>query len=123
LALNCQFPYPILPPQAEDDPISINAGIPRDAILQNANCILVTTPFGGHLGWTAGENGAFNEPWVDAGVIEFLQASIQLVGVRKTGLGRRRVEQTRPQVEDVEGKVAAARGAGWSPWGALAEFA
>ena len=57
----------------------------------------MTTPYGGHLGWTAGENGAFKEPWVDAGVIEFLQASIRLVGVRETGFGG-----ARPQVEEVE---------------------
>ena len=35
--------------------------IPYKALAENPNCILVTTPGGGHLGWAAGGGGPFGE--------------------------------------------------------------
>ena len=46
--------------QAEDDPIAVEPAIPYDALAQNPNCTLVTTPGGGHLGWAAGTGGPFS---------------------------------------------------------------
>eukprot|EP00242_Pyramimonas_sp_CCMP2087_P002582 CAMPEP_0198228596 /NCGR_PEP_ID=MMETSP1445-20131203/113677_1 /TAXON_ID=36898 /ORGANISM="Pyramimonas sp., Strain CCMP2087" /LENGTH=514 /DNA_ID=CAMNT_0043909001 /DNA_START=303 /DNA_END=1847 /DNA_ORIENTATION=+ len=84
---------PLLCIQAEDDPISLDAAIPRRAIEANPNCVLVTTPTGGHLGWTAGERGPFNAPWTDKGILEWLIFSSKVVGVRgqteTAGLGKR----------------------------------
>ncbi len=45
--------------QAEDDPIAVEPAIPYEALAQNPNCTLVTTPGGGHLGWAAGNEGPF----------------------------------------------------------------
>lgn len=39
--------------------------IPYRALAENPNCILVTTPGGGHLGWAAGGGGPFGEPGLD----------------------------------------------------------
>ena len=47
--------------QAEDDPIAVEPAIPYTALADNPNCILVTTPGGGHLGWAAGSGGPFGE--------------------------------------------------------------
>ena len=35
--------------------------IPYRALAENPNCILVTTPGGGHLGWAAGGGGPFGK--------------------------------------------------------------
>ena len=48
-------------PQAEDDPIAVEPAIPYKSLADNPNCILVTTPGGGHLGWAAGGGGPFGE--------------------------------------------------------------
>eukprot|EP00241_Pyramimonas_parkeae_P010264 CAMPEP_0114255896 /NCGR_PEP_ID=MMETSP0058-20121206/17838_1 /TAXON_ID=36894 /ORGANISM="Pyramimonas parkeae, CCMP726" /LENGTH=262 /DNA_ID=CAMNT_0001370375 /DNA_START=186 /DNA_END=972 /DNA_ORIENTATION=+ len=76
---------PLLCIQAEDDPISVNDAVPHEEIKSNPNCLLVTTPTGGHLGWTAGENGPFQEPWTDKGVLEYFNATVKLVGAKGTG--------------------------------------
>ena len=67
---------PLLCVQAEDDPIAVDSAIPRDAISANANCMLVTTKTGGHLGWiTVGdESGAFGAPWPYPLVLEYFDA-------------------------------------------------
>mmetsp|Transcript_35862 Transcript_35862/g.91647 ORF Transcript_35862/g.91647 Transcript_35862/m.91647 type:complete len:652 (-) Transcript_35862:188-2143(-) len=65
---------PVLCVQADNDPIAPREAIPFNALLSNCNCILVTTPFGGHLGWTAGPSGVLGEPWTDKGVLEYLKA-------------------------------------------------
>ena len=65
---------PTLCVQAEDDPIAPAAAIPRAALASNAQCILVTTPRGGHLGWVAGVGGLRGAPWTDTLVVEYVQA-------------------------------------------------
>lgn len=40
--------------QAENDPIAPAKAIPKQAMRDNPNCILVVTPCGGHLGWVSG---------------------------------------------------------------------
>lgn len=40
--------------QAANDPIAPAKAIPKQAIYDNPNCILVITPCGGHLGWVSG---------------------------------------------------------------------
>ncbi len=40
--------------QAANDPIAPAKAIPRQAMQDNPNCILVVTPCGGHLGWVSG---------------------------------------------------------------------
>lgn len=59
-------------PQAKDDPIAPADGIPYADIKANPNCLLVVTPYGGHLGWIAGEDAPFGAPWTDPMVMEFL---------------------------------------------------
>ena len=67
---------PLLVVQAEDDPIAVRDATPREAIgaMREGNVILVETPSGGHLGWTAGEEAPFGAPWPDRGAFEFLDA-------------------------------------------------
>ena len=67
---------PLLVVQAEDDPIAVRDATPREAIgaMREGNVILVETPSGGHLGWTAGEEAPFGAPWPDRGAFEFLVA-------------------------------------------------
>ena len=43
--------------QAEDDPIAPKEAIPFKALQANPQCLLVTTPTGGHLGWCGGVGG------------------------------------------------------------------
>ncbi len=40
--------------QAANDPIAPAKAIPRQAMQDNPDCILVVTPCGGHLGWVSG---------------------------------------------------------------------
>lgn len=75
---------PVLCVQADNDPIAPSHAIPFDRIKANENCILVTTPFGGHLGWTAGPSGVMGEPWTDTGVVEYLK----VMASRRTTLER-----------------------------------
>eukprot|EP00238_Polyblepharides_amylifera_P001392 CAMPEP_0196571718 /NCGR_PEP_ID=MMETSP1081-20130531/1844_1 /TAXON_ID=36882 /ORGANISM="Pyramimonas amylifera, Strain CCMP720" /LENGTH=434 /DNA_ID=CAMNT_0041888759 /DNA_START=318 /DNA_END=1622 /DNA_ORIENTATION=- len=86
---------PLLCIQAADDPISVNEAIPREEIKQNPNCVLINTPGGGHLGWTAGEEGVLNRPWTDRGVIEFLNLT-------KTLIKQREMQPLLPMVEVLE---------------------
>eukprot|EP00897_Mesotaenium_endlicherianum_P004421 jgi/Mesen1/4006/ME000211S03190 len=71
---------PLLCVQAKDDPIAPADGIPYNAIKENSNCILVVTPYGGHLGWVAGEEAPFGAPWTDPLVMEYLVALNGAVG-------------------------------------------
>eukprot|EP01024_Parvocaulis_polyphysoides_P017602 TRINITY_DN17777_c1_g1_i1.p1 TRINITY_DN17777_c1_g1~~TRINITY_DN17777_c1_g1_i1.p1 ORF type:complete len:455 (-),score=35.28 TRINITY_DN17777_c1_g1_i1:262-1626(-) len=64
---------PLLCVQAQDDPIAIKQSIPYDEVNANDNCILYVTPYGGHLGWIAGQNAPFGAPWPDQLVINYLQ--------------------------------------------------
>eukprot|EP00873_Tetraselmis_striata_P040455 jgi/Tetstr1/460719/TSEL_005906.t1 len=63
---------PTLCIQAVNDPIVPFEAVPVDAIEANENCILVATPFGGHVGWTP--TGVFGEPWTAAGIVQYLTA-------------------------------------------------
>eukprot|EP00850_Spirogloea_muscicola_P019087 SM000183S03981 [mRNA] locus=s183:226330:229488:+ [translate_table: standard] len=63
---------PLLCIQAEDDPIAPARGIPYTDIKANRHCILVVTPYGGHLGWCAGPDAPFGAPWTDAIVMKYL---------------------------------------------------
>lgn len=58
--------------QAKDDPIAPADGIPHADIKANPDCLLVVTPYGGHLGWIAGEDAPFGAPWTDPLVMDFL---------------------------------------------------
>nr|XP_043607339.1 embryogenesis-associated protein EMB8-like [Erigeron canadensis] len=64
---------PLLCIQAENDPIAPARGIPREAIKENSNCMLIVTPKGGHLGWIAGDEAPFGAPWTDRVVMDFLE--------------------------------------------------
>ncbi|XP_042486405.1 embryogenesis-associated protein EMB8 isoform X2 [Macadamia integrifolia] len=68
-----QVQKPLLCIQAANDPIAPSRGIPREDIKENANCLLVVTPNGGHLGWVAGGGAPFGAPWTDPLVMEFLE--------------------------------------------------
>ncbi|XP_002971512.2 embryogenesis-associated protein EMB8 [Selaginella moellendorffii] len=70
--------------QAANDPIAPNRAIPRAAIKENRNCLLVVTPKGGHLGWVAGQNAPFGNPWTDTVVVEYLEAVESLYRDRKS---------------------------------------
>ncbi|KAK3281923.1 hypothetical protein CYMTET_10312, partial [Cymbomonas tetramitiformis] len=74
-----QISIPMLCIQAEDDPISLDRAIPRSAIAANPNTVLVTTPTGGHLGWTAGDRAPFGAPWTNKPVIEYFVAMAEIV--------------------------------------------
>ncbi|GKE63946.1 hypothetical protein Tco_1514313, partial [Tanacetum coccineum] len=58
---------------AANDPMAPIRGIPREAIEENPNCMLIVTPKGGHLGWVAGTESPFGTPWTDPVVMEFLE--------------------------------------------------
>ena len=47
--------------QAENDPIAPYEAVPQQAIADNPNCILASTPTGGHLAWISGPTGPFGE--------------------------------------------------------------
>ncbi|XP_071693411.1 embryogenesis-associated protein EMB8-like [Rutidosis leptorrhynchoides] len=64
---------PLLCIQAANDPIAPARGIPREAIDENSNCMLIVTPEGGHLGWIAGDEAPFGAPWTDPVVMDFLE--------------------------------------------------
>lgn len=40
----------------------------------NPNCLLVVTPYGGHLGWVAGPEAPFGCPWTDPLAMQYLEA-------------------------------------------------
>eukprot|EP00252_Welwitschia_mirabilis_P014777 TRINITY_DN3276_c0_g1_i3.p1 TRINITY_DN3276_c0_g1~~TRINITY_DN3276_c0_g1_i3.p1 ORF type:complete len:384 (+),score=49.73 TRINITY_DN3276_c0_g1_i3:235-1386(+) len=64
---------PLLCIQAENDPIAPYRATPQEEIKENANCLLVVTPYGGHLGWVAGNEAPFGAPWTDPLVMEFFE--------------------------------------------------
>lgn len=67
---------PLLCISALDDPIAPREAIPYKAIAENPNCMLVTTPCGGHLGWVAGPGAPFGHPWSDEAMMEWFQAVV-----------------------------------------------
>jgi predicted alpha/beta-fold hydrolase len=66
---------PLLCVQAADDPIAVDAAVPRAAAAANPNVALVVTPSGGHLGWITVEAGATGAPGPDQGVLEWFAAA------------------------------------------------
>jgi hypothetical protein len=76
---------PLLCIQALDDPIAPKEAIPYEALKSNPNCVLVTTPCGGHLGWASGPGAPFGSPWTDAAVMEWLGAAHDELGKRGRG--------------------------------------
>ncbi|KAJ7538604.1 hypothetical protein O6H91_11G055900 [Diphasiastrum complanatum] len=64
---------PLLCIQAANDPIAPSRGIPHDKI-ENPCCLLVVTPYGGHLGWVAGDDAPFGAPWTDSLTMCYLQS-------------------------------------------------
>lgn len=44
--------------------------IPYAACEANPNCVLATTPCGGHLGWVSGPGAPFDHPWTGEGAAE-----------------------------------------------------
>lgn len=40
----------------------------------NPNCLLVVTPYGGHLGWISGPEAPFGCPWTDPLIMQYLEA-------------------------------------------------
>ncbi|KAK9810879.1 hypothetical protein WJX73_005069 [Symbiochloris irregularis] len=67
---------PLLCLQAENDPIAPCQAIPFEALAENPNCTLVTTPAGGHLGWVAGRGAPFGAPWSDQVALEWLNSTL-----------------------------------------------
>jgi hypothetical protein len=73
---------PLLCVQAADDPIAVDAAVPRDIAAANPNVALIVTPSGGHLGWlaSAGDGmssaggGATGAPWPYEGVLQWFAA-------------------------------------------------
>ena len=76
---------PLLCIQGLDDPIAVKEAIPYRELEKNPNCVLVTTPTGGHLGWV--QAGApFGAPWSDAVAAEWLKSVHSLLNERGTGV-------------------------------------
>lgn len=69
---------PLLCIQGLDDPIAVKEAIPYRELENNPNCVLVTTPTGGHLGWV--QAGApFGAPWADAVAAEWLKSAFDVL--------------------------------------------
>ena len=66
---------PLLCVQAADDPIAVDAAVPRAAAAANPNVAMVVTPSGGHLGWITVDAGATGAPGPDQGVLEWFAAA------------------------------------------------
>jgi hypothetical protein len=64
---------PLLCIQARTDPIAPERAIPRADLEANPNCLLVVTPYGGHLGWIAGPDAPFGCPWTDPLIMQYLE--------------------------------------------------
>ena len=77
--------------QAANDPIAPAKAIPRQALRDNPNCILVVTPYGGHLGWVSGPGAPLGAPWSTQAVVEWM-TSVQLELLR-TGRSKRMTQQ------------------------------
>ena len=85
---------PLLCVQAADDPIAVDAAIPRDAAAANPHVALVVTPSGGHLGWQAANGSPFGSPWPYTGVLQWLTALTQeVVQARASGEAASRPRQ------------------------------
>lgn len=116
---------PTLCVQAANDPLVPYDALPIKRIEANENCILVTTPFGGHLGWTAGPTGIWGQPWTVKGVVEYIktmtsnwaemQRSLESRGMEATSKGALQdqaarmgvmLEQQRAAAEAREAEVA-----------------
>lgn len=67
---------PLLCVQAADDPIAIDAAIPRAEVARNPHVALVVTPSGGHLGWVEAGGSPFGRPTTYPGVIQWLTALV-----------------------------------------------
>ncbi len=73
---------PLLCVQAADDPIAVDAAVPRAAAAANPNVAMIVTPSGGHLGWMAAAGdgvhtaggGATGAPWPYEGVLQWFAA-------------------------------------------------
>ena len=65
---------PLLCVAAVDDPIAVDAAVPRSSIASNPLAALVVTPSGGHLGWvSSGQGGGLSgAPWPYEGVLQWL---------------------------------------------------
>lgn len=88
---------PLLCIQARDDPIAVDAAIPRAAVASNPHVALVVTPSGGHLGWIHAQGSPFGAPWGYTGVLQWLKARHQeLLGDRE---GKGGVEEAVPEPE------------------------
>jgi predicted alpha/beta-fold hydrolase len=73
---------PLLCLQAADDPIAVDAAVPRAAIAANPHVALVVSCAGGHLGWVEAAGSPLGAPWPNKGVLQWLQAR---AGELKTG--------------------------------------
>eukprot|EP00798_Chlamydomonas_sp_ICE-L_P020084 gene20084-26801_t len=65
---------PLMCIHALDDPISCKEAIPYEELTANANCVLVTTGSGGHLGWVAGKGAPLGHPWSDIPMFEWFRS-------------------------------------------------
>lgn len=89
---------PLLCIQAMNDPIAPERGIPREAISKNEMCLLVVTPFGGHLGWVSGPESPRGCPWTDPLIMQYLNALEGMAGGSPSSLQKSK----RQPAEDVE---------------------
>jgi len=72
-----QVAIPMLCLQALDDPIAPKEAIPYEALRENPNCVLATTPCGGHLGWVSGKGGPLEAPWSNEVMMQWLVSVMQ----------------------------------------------
>ncbi|KAF5833636.1 hypothetical protein DUNSADRAFT_10015, partial [Dunaliella salina] len=47
------------------------------ALRENPNCVLATTPCGGHLGWVSGKGGPLEAPWSNEVMMQWLVSVMQ----------------------------------------------
>lgn len=47
------------------------------ALSENPNCVLATTPCGGHLGWVSGSDGPLEAPWSNEVMMQWLVSVMQ----------------------------------------------
>jgi len=65
---------PLLVLHAKDDPVTPECCLPRAAMRENPWITLAVTAYGGHIGWTKGNN-PLGSSWADALVLKFIQAN------------------------------------------------
>ena len=68
---------PLLCVAAADDPIAVDAAVPRAEVARNPHAALVVTPSGGHLGWMVAGASPFGRPAPYAGVLQWLGAIVE----------------------------------------------